>query len=317
MSALGSIVAATDLSAGSRHAVDRAARLAHEHGAALTLVHVLACGAIETLRRWAGDGAATQAIENNARVRLDALADEFRQRHALPVDAQLLQGHAVQRTVQLADALAADLVVSGTRGAGFVRAGMIGSTAERIARRSHQPVLMVRQIVHEAYRRVLVPVDFSPWSLAAVRLADRVAPQATLVLMHAVSVPFFGRMQLAGVGDAALAHYRDAADAEARQQLHALAQRSGLPPRRLQLAAPQGSDPWMVIAEQEQSRDCDLIVIGRQGRHALDELLLGSTTRTVLAECSADVLVSVQRDDAAQARPAAANGDSGMAPASP
>ena len=317
MTALTTLVAATDLSAGSRHAVDRAARIAHDHGAALTLAHVLAAGAIDTLRRWAGDGTAAQALEDDARAKLQLLADEFRQRHALQVEARLLQGHAVQRVVQLADTLAADLVVTGTRGAGFVRAGVIGSTAERIARRSHQPVLMVRQMVHEPYRRVLVPVDFSPSSLAALRLADRIAPQATLVLMHAVTVPMLGRMQLAGVRDAVLAHYRDAAHTEARQQLHALAERCGLPPQRLQLSAPQGADPWRLIAEEEQARDCDLIVIGRQGRHALDELLLGSTTRTVLAECSADVLISVQQDDAREAQPAVATGDSGTPPASP
>jgi nucleotide-binding universal stress UspA family protein len=50
----------------------------------------------------------------------------------------------------------------------------------------------------------------------------------------------------------------------------------------------------MLIAQQEQEHDCELIVIGRQGRHALSELLLGSTTRMVMSECSADVLVSTR-----------------------
>ncbi|HOM12263.1 MAG TPA: universal stress protein [Rubrivivax sp.] len=305
MKGLDAIVAATDLSAGSKHALDRAASLAQEHGAALTLVHVLASSAIDALRRWAGDAAAVQAVEDEARSRLDEVADEARQRHALPIDARLVQGHAVQQVAQLAHSRGADLVVTGTRGAGFVRAGLLGSTAERIARRASQPVLMVRQMVHERYRRVLVPVDFSDWSLAAVHLADRVAPRATLVLMHAVSVPMLGRMRLAGVGDATVAHYHDAARAEARQQLYALAERSGLPAQRLQLSTPQGDDPWVLIAEEEQARDCDLVVIGRQGRHALDELLLGSTTRRVLAECSADVLVSVHHDDGAPPQQAA------------
>jgi nucleotide-binding universal stress UspA family protein len=35
--------------------------------------------------------------------------------------------------------------------------------------------------------------------------------------------------------------------------------------------------------------------MGRQGRHALDELLLGSTARMVLSECSVDVLLSTRR----------------------
>ena len=46
------ILAATDLSAPARHAADRAARLAHEIGAALTLVHALPQRALDDLRQW-------------------------------------------------------------------------------------------------------------------------------------------------------------------------------------------------------------------------------------------------------------------------
>ena len=41
MKPCSSILAATDFSAPARHAADRAARLAHETGARLTLLHVL------------------------------------------------------------------------------------------------------------------------------------------------------------------------------------------------------------------------------------------------------------------------------------
>jgi len=46
---LGPVLAPTDLSAPARHAADRAARLAHETGAALTLMHVLAEGSTDVL----------------------------------------------------------------------------------------------------------------------------------------------------------------------------------------------------------------------------------------------------------------------------
>ncbi len=45
------------------------------------------------------------------------------------------------------------------------------------------------------------------------------------------------------------------------------------------------------ILEQEQEQDCDLIVIGKHGSGMLEELLLGSVTKPVLALSSADVLV--------------------------
>ena len=46
------------------------------------------------------------------------------------------------------------------------------------------------------------------------------------------------------------------------------------------------------IVEQEQEHDCDLVVLGKHGRSAVEDLLLGSVTQHVLAEGSADVLVA-------------------------
>ena len=143
---------------------------------------------------------------------------------------------------------------------------------------------------------MLVPVDFSPWSASAIGLALQAAPRATLILMHAVEVPFEGKLRLAGVADAVIGQYREAARREAQQKLGELAAHASLAADRLRLVTPDGAAPWMLIAQQEQEHDCDLIVIGRQGRHAVAELLLGSTTRMVMSECSADVLVSTHRE---------------------
>lgn len=298
MDPLERIVVATDLAPGSRHAADRAAQLAQAHDASLLLVHVLATTALDDLRRWIGDASGVQALEDDLRSRLQTLAAELQQRHGARVDARLLSGNSMQAVTALAEQVGADLLVTGPRGFGFARGVVVGSTAERIAKRSSRPVLMVRQLVHEPYRRVLVPVDFSPPSLAALRLADRVAPQATIVLLHGIDVPFEGRMRLAGVAAAAIDRYRSQARAEAQRQLQQLAEQAGVSPLRLQLSVQEGADAWMLVAKEEQERDADLIVIGRQGRHAVGEMLLGSTTRMVLAECSADVLISTERDAA-------------------
>ena len=48
----------------------------------------------------------------------------------------------------------------------------------------------------------------------------------------------------------------------------------------------------MRIVENEQSHDCDLVVLGKHGQSATVDLLLGSVTKHVLAEGNADVLVS-------------------------
>jgi nucleotide-binding universal stress UspA family protein len=297
MSTLRSIVAATDLSPPSCHAADRAARLARESGATLTLVHAVSAAALEDLRRWLGqDTKMAAAAEADARDRLHAVAAELGARHRIEVAEHLVTAHPVEAVTRHADAVDADLLVTGTRGAGFLRGMIVGSTAERIATRSQRPVLMARRSGHEPYRRVLVPVDFSPWSLAAIDLAVRVAPNASLVLMHAVDLPFAGKLRFAGVDDSSIARYRDNARLEAWTQLRELSARAGLASERIRHATPAGADPWMLIVQQEQEFDCDLIVIGKHGRSPLGDLLLGSTTRMVLLESSADVLVSVGRE---------------------
>lgn len=296
MSPLRAIVTATDFSAPSRHAAQRAALLARASGAAMTLMHTVGGSALEDLRRWlADDSQAAGAIEADARRHLQELAAELGRSQVIAVQTHLSIGHPVEQVVRHADEVDAGLLVTGTRGAGFFRGVVIGSTAERIAKRSARPVLMVRQLPHEPYRRILVPVDFSEWSRSAVELALRIAPQASLVLMHAVEVPFEGKMRVAGVAEDAVMRYRDAAQREALQRLRELAAEAGLDADRVGLSTPSGADPWMLIVQDEQEHDCDLVVIGRQGRHALDEFLLGSTTRMVIAEGAADVLISSRR----------------------
>lgn len=294
---LRTIVAATDLSAPARHAAERAAALAAAHGARLTLAHAVEATALDDLRRWIGRDDPGSALQASASEALHTLAAELQRRNGIEVSERLSCGNPLQEVSRLAEELDADLLVAGTRGAGFFRGVIVGSTAERVAKRSSRPVLMVRQSVHERYGRLLVPVDFSPWSLEGVALARRLAPDATLVLLHALEVPFEGKLRFAGVDDAAIRSYREGARREATERLHALAAQSGVPAAQLRLSIPSGADPWMLIAQAEQENDCDLVVIGKHGRNALQELLLGSTTRMVLAECTADVLVSTIRGD--------------------
>ncbi|MDQ1309080.1 MAG: hypothetical protein QG601_348, partial [Pseudomonadota bacterium] len=52
-------------------------------------------------------------------------------------------------------------------------------------------------------------------------------------------------------------------------------------------------DASSLIIEQEQERDCDLVVVGKHGESTVDDFLLGSVTKHVLQGSQGDVLVSV------------------------
>ncbi|MBG6078996.1 nucleotide-binding universal stress UspA family protein [Rubrivivax gelatinosus] len=290
------VIAATDFSPQARQAAERAARLAHETGAPLALVHVLPGDALEALRAWLGsDTAPVRAMRDEAEAALAAQAAELKTRRRVEPAAVCATGPVLDEILREAEARDAGLLVLGARGNGFLRRLVLGSTAERLMRRSARPLLVVRQAPHEAYRRALVAVDFSPWSAPALALAHRVAPHAQLVLLAAYEVPFGEKLRYAGVDEATVERYREAARLEATRRVHALAEACGLRAAQWTAHIVEG-DASLRIVEQEAELGCDLVVLGKHGRAAGVDLLLGSTTRHVLAEGSSDVLVSTARD---------------------
>ncbi len=70
---------------------------------------------------------------------------------------------------------------------------------------------------------------------------------------------------------------------------------SGLTPSDWEPCIVEGEASLRII-EHEQEKDCDLIVLGKHGQSATEDLLLGSVTKHVLAEGSTDVLASTTRE---------------------
>jgi nucleotide-binding universal stress UspA family protein len=77
--------------------------------------------------------------------------------------------------------------------------------------------------------------------------------------------------------------------------VHALAIASGLKPGDWEPCIAEGEASQRIV-EHEQEKDCDLVVLGKHGQSATEDLLLGSVSKHVLAEGSTDVLVSTARE---------------------
>lgn len=294
MNPLNRILAATDLSAPARHAVERAAQVSKDTAVPLDLLHVANLAPLERLRQLMGATPADmeQQVLNTARQKLLDLAATLQQRFGVVVGTRVVAGSLLAELAKQADGLAADLLVCGAKGESLVRHFVLGTTALRILSMTICPVLVVKQAPREPYHRLLVPVDFSPSSLRAIRHARRIAPRADIVLLHAFDVPFEGQLRYASVDEDTIHHYRIVAKQEATQKLHALRDEAGLDRYGSSLVVLHG-DPTMRIIEQEQEWGCDLIVMGKHGENLLEELLIGSVTKHVLAESQCDILISV------------------------
>jgi nucleotide-binding universal stress UspA family protein len=288
------VLATTDLSAPARHAAGRAALVAKDAGATLQVVHVISDPVLGSLRRLI-EGSRDD-IELRLRDKIDRdvarLAEHLTQIVGAPVPTDVVTGPPIAGILGHAAANRADLLVLGAQGASYMRHLMLGSTAERLVRKSGLPLLVVRQPPHEPYRRVLVAVDFSASSVAALDMARAVAPHADLVLLHAYEVPYEDWMQTVEVREDALQHYQQAARQRALQDMQAFLDAARLTAADVPTVVVKG-DPTLRILEQEQELDCDLVVVGKQGETVPEEFLLGSVTKHVLQQSRSDVLVVV------------------------
>jgi nucleotide-binding universal stress UspA family protein len=289
-----SLLAATDFSAPARHALERAAQLAATHpGAQLTLTHVISASMLARLRSVMRDEApAMEArVADETQQALTELAARLSTQYACPVNTRLSQGSALDAITDLADELKSDLLVMGARGAHFVREFLLGSTTERVLRKTRRPVLAVKQRPQGAYRRVLVPVDFSAHAVVAAQTAHRWLPDAEIILLHAFEVDIEGTLRFASIAEEQIHEYRARAREDALDAMAQFVDQLSIPASQLTRLVVHGA-PTLRILEHEQSLDVDLIVMGKHGQSTLEELLLGSVTKHVLAYCSSDVLVA-------------------------
>lgn len=290
------ILSATDLSAHSLQAVDRAADLATTTGARHTVLHALGLDALGPLRNLLGeraDSVAHTAVQQQQAALAAAMADPARHPGPAPT-LRVEEGLASRVVPALVRETDTDLVVVGARGQSLLRRLVVGSTASHLMRRSHCPVLVVKNPFQQPYRRVLLPMDFSPGSALALALARELAPRADLVLLHAFDVPFEGMLQYAGVSQDIIHQYRIEARERALRQLREMAAEQGLAAGDYTPLVEHG-DAVALITGHQQRLGCDLVVMGKHGTHVTEELLLGSVTKRVLSEGDADVLVVVDK----------------------
>jgi nucleotide-binding universal stress UspA family protein len=287
------ILAATDLSSAAAKAEARAALLAKEQSAEqLELMHVVSGSALQALRRLlaAAPAEIEQQLIAQAETQLNKRVRDLASQYNMTVTSYIATGQVHREIVARAGQLPADLLVLGARGSNLMRELFLGTTAERLLHLAKWPLLVVKRSPRAAYRRVVVPVDFSAASAPCLELALRLAPDADITALHAFAVPFESKLHYAGVDDEHMHLYRSQERQKALQQMEALFAALELPAGAVSHTVRHGSAP-PVIRAKEREVNADLIVMGKHGQSALEELLLGSVTRHILSESRCDVLV--------------------------
>jgi nucleotide-binding universal stress UspA family protein len=289
---LRSILCPVDFSEPSRHALRWAAAFAGRFQGRLIVLSVVDPLLAEAARIRLGQDLAKAEIEPALREFVAATVPKgtgasaeivFRTRIGDPA--------AVIGEAAAADGI--DTIVMGTQGLGGLRKWLLGSTTERVLRRTHVPVLAIPSGGEDPgagdqaeIARILAATDLSESSEAAIRYASELARRlsATLTLAHAVEpliVPEQWRSLVEQSDEARIA--------DARARLNALAERfcASQPPDFVVAVG----HPADVIGSTAQNLLADLIVMGLAASQRHFAARPGSIAYRVLCSATVPVLV--------------------------
>jgi nucleotide-binding universal stress UspA family protein len=292
------ILCPIDFSEFSRRALEHAVALGRWYEAEITVLHVVPF-VPSVVTATFPPGVSPLALEPMPH---DRILEELRSSAGLVVaaglslDAVVRDGSAVAEVVDLARTLPADLLVMGTHGRGGFERLVLGSVAEKVLRKANCPVLTVPQRADGAaagtsmlFGRILCAVDFSPSSMKALDYALSVAQEAkaSLTLLHVVEWSPDDEVREHRHSD--VLGYRRHLEQEAHGMLRSLIPeeaRIWCEPQEL-VAVGKAHQEILRVARETKA---ELIVMGVQGRGAVDLMLFGSTTHHVIRESHCPVL---------------------------
>jgi nucleotide-binding universal stress UspA family protein len=248
-------------------------------------------GPRELERRAAGTGSA--AIERLVLVSGSGESDPALERRAELIANDMDFGPSVVRMDRNDDVLAmtkaSDLVfVDRKKPVPFI-VPYLARGARSLLRKSRTPVLVVGGARQARYERVVVATDLQTDLADALAVAKRIAPNASVTLLHVYRALFDGKLQWAGVPEIDIAEYRVDAQREAALGMATLLDRHRtIAPARTLLRY-----GWPVpgVLRTSAELDADLIVVVRNSRSWWADALGASVSLELAQRADRDVLV--------------------------
>ncbi len=276
------ILVATDFSARSDRALLRASLIARKTGASLVLAH--AVDADQPDRLIEADRAAASDL-------LAEAAATLRNDDGIDADWLVTIADVHEGVLAAADEASADLIVIGPHRS-RLKDVFVGTTAERLVRRSTRPLLIAVETPSAHHRTTLLALDFDEASKSAGReaLAMGVFDHTEVVVMHAFDSPGEGLMRRSLEQSADVDRYIEDEGDEAAGNLRDLLSELGLPASCQTVVSMKGT-PTSAILESARKVDADMIVLGTNQRKGFERALIGSVTEAVIRDARRDVLI--------------------------
>lgn len=278
------ILLATDLSARSDRALDRATQLARQWQASLIVVHALENQTVairspyyEDLPSWRRPPDPANAVERQIRRDIREPVSDLR--------IIVTQGEAAETILEIAQQEECDLIVVGAaRDQGLGRINL-GRTVEYLIRRAPTSVLVVKTRPSGAYRHILVGTDFTDEARFGLSVATNLFPDAVFAVMHAFDMPYRSL--------AASPQLSQDFSAMEQEEIRAHVRDADVPPatRAGIVTLIEHGPPEQMIHRYVVEQNADLTVIGTIGRSMLFHVLIGGHAPRIVDGVPSDVLV--------------------------
>ena len=292
------ILATTDFSKESITGVRYALALAKKAGAAVALLHV---AEFPTPPPMPGMRSFTFSLQDSeiakrASVRLKTLARR-ESKGDLNLTPIVRTGNSLYGIITTARERAADLIVIATRGYTGAKRALLGSTAERVVRHAPCPVLTVPARITPRrtskmplldLKRILVPIDFSKTSKAALPWAASLAAESgsELILLHVREKFPIDYVLGRDLMNEWVTPFMKQAEAE----LEVIAEKINKS-RTLNISAVvRNGKPFQEICDVTKIVGAGLIVLTTRGYTGLKNVWLGSTAERVVRHAPCPVL---------------------------
>jgi nucleotide-binding universal stress UspA family protein len=284
---LRTVLAATDLGEGGEEVLRAAGALAAASGAALHVLHAFDFSPDP----YPGLGSAP-AGGFQERIREAELALDEQVRRAVPAGVEVAGRRveidtAARAILAYAEGMGVDLVVLGPHRRRGVADAILGSTADRVLRSARVPCLVAREALSFPLRRVVVPLDLSAPSRAALdaafMLCRAFGEGAEVDVVHVIPRIFAGEdfpFSEATVGPEL--------HREVEAALGPAADRAGMQVREVVLWGDSVPDEILRVAREWGA---GLLVLGTHGRGGLERALLGSVAGSVARRADCPVLL--------------------------
>ncbi len=207
---------------------------------------------------------------------------KFSDKPEMDIVFDVKEGEPLEQLLHEADILEPDLILIGQN----TDSNAHGILAKNLVRKVNCDALIVPKTATTGIKKILVPIDFSPYSLLALRkavaMADGMSDKPEVIALHVYDIPNFSTYKISRsperFQEMIQANRIEGASSFIRSNIKDVDVEV-----KIDLVARTGPGTGQYVMEYAKEHHIDLIVMGARGHSKVELLLLGSVTEKVLS----------------------------------